>query len=222
MDEPRVIYEDKNFIAVNKPAGLLVHRTAKGEEPTLVDWLLARYPEIKTVGESMAVRPGIVHRLDRETSGVLLVARTERYFIYLKSLFARRLIRKTYLALVSGKVEPKSGVIRKPLGIKPGTVRRTVHGGKAARAAVTEYKAIRSFERGGKDVSLLEVRPITGRTHQIRAHLASIGHAVLGDALYGKRGAPHAPRLMLHALSIEFSTEEGRRIKIEAAPPQDF
>src|SRR6266436_109346 len=130
--EPKIIHEDKNFLVVNKPAGLLVHgvkvknpgpRTA---EQTLVDWLLKNYPEVKTVGDDPAMRPGIVHRLDKETSGVMLVARNQKTFEYLKSLFQAGQIRKTYLALVLGKT-PRDGIIEKPIGIRNGTLKRSVN-----------------------------------------------------------------------------------------------
>jgi len=275
MIEPKIIYEDENFLAVNKPSGMLVHaaRTnaeqtqnnaenlprksalapseVEGSSPrvsavspgTLVDWLLKRYPEIKNVGDHshgrvrisrarsaseryLHARPGIVHRLDRETSGVMIVAKNQKYFEYLKSLFQKHLIRKTYLALVFGKVMPKSGIIEKPIGIKSGTLKRSVHSTKMAKNSVTEYKVIKYLERlrPSSVFSFLEVEPKTGRTHQIRLHLASIGHPVVGDKLYGpKRNQPEwAHRLMLHALSLEFSSGNGRRTRIEAEPPEDY
>ena len=248
MQEPKIIYEDENFLAVDKPAGLLVHGArfmdygsknfeprTMNYEPTLVDWLVERYPEIKGVGDPVKLpngnygagdpnRPGIVHRLDRGTSGVMLVARNQKYFEYLKSLFQKHEIKKTYLALVRGELKEKHGIIDRPLGIKSGTTKRTVHSAKMAKSAVTEYSVLRSS--GG--CSLLEVRPRTGRTHQIRVHLASIGHPVVGDKLYGPKKllttnhSPLTTRLMLHALAIEFTTVEGRRIKIEADPPPEF
>lgn len=240
MLEPKVIFEDKNFLAIDKPAGLLVHGTASfkgqmaGSERTLVDWLLEKYPEIKDVGDDPKVRPGIVHRLDRETSGVMLVARNQGYFEYLKSLFQKHEIQKTYLALVYGKPKEARGTIDKPLSLKSGTTKRTVHSGKMTKNAVTEYKVLKI----GEGSSLLEVYPRTGRTHQIRVHLASIGCPVVGDALYGKtRTAKHKvqrgrnnpqsaisvkPRLMLHALALEFAAAEGKRIRIEAQQPPDM
>lgn len=235
MTEPEVIYEDKNFLAVNKPAGLLVHQARVSnfqppisKEPTLVDWLLERHPEVGAVGDDPKTRPGIVHRLDKGTSGVMLVARNQKYFKYLKSLFQNHEIKKIYLALVFGKVEPKEGTIKKSIGIKGGTLKRSIHSQKMLKDAVTEYKMIKyiSDERqrtSDKGFSLVEVRPQTGRTHQIRLHLASIGHPVVGDALYGpKRQPKFADRLMLHALSLEFSIKDGKRFKIEAELPRQF
>jgi 23S rRNA pseudouridine1911/1915/1917 synthase len=264
MIEPEIIYEDKNFLAINKPAGLLVHRDKPtSTEPTVADWLVKKYPEIKAVGDNPEIRPGIVHRLDKETSGVMLVAKNQKYFEYLKRLFQSRQIKKTYLALVFGKLEPRQGVITKAIGIKSGTIKRSVHSAKMAKEAVTEYRVIKYIggpeepqgalgKREGTNggfFSLVEVSPKTGRTHQIRVHLASIHHPVLGDKLYGPKRlmtndqrlttndlrqttrASHkssvvshksAERLMLHALSLEFATGGGGRIKVEASPPHQF
>ncbi len=221
--EPEIIYESEHFLVVAKPAGLQVHgakvagipRAAGG--PTLVDWLLARYPEIKDVGDDPATRPGIVHRLDKETSGVMLVARDKTGFDYLKDLFKKREIKKTYLAVVEGMFKDNTGVIDAPIGLRNGTTKRTVHGGRMAKEAVTEYKVVGTFGTS----SVLEVYPKTGRTHQIRVHLASIGHPVVGDRLYG---GGQAPRMLLHALSLEFTAPDGKRVKFEADPsyPQGF
>ncbi len=233
---PEIIYEDKNFLAVLKPAGMLTHphRGLRGEsahEPTLTAWLLGRYPEIKNVGDDSGERPGIVHRLDKETSGVLLVARSNESFSYLKSLFKNREIQKTYLALVRGRVEPQKGRIEKPIGLKNGSIKRSVRGPKMkmVKDAVTEYRVVRYVKREREaeaipePLTLLEVMPLTGRTHQIRVHLASIGHPILYDPLYGSKVRGNTVgRLMLHASSLEFTTMEGKRIKIEADPPADF
>ncbi len=228
MEEIKVIYEDKNFIAVSKPSGLLVHAVRgsnmrhETREATLVDWLLERYPEVKNVGDDTEVRPGIVHRLDRETSGVMIIPRNQKYFEYLKSLFKSRAIKKTYIALVGGKVFPKEGVIEKPISIKTGSVKRTTRSGKMTKEAITDYKVIRYKGEDGDFESLLFVVPRTGRTHQIRVHLSSIGHPVLGDKLYGGKKEKGRSRLMLHAYSLEFTSEEGKRIKIESEPPPEL
>lgn len=233
-----LLYGDKNFLVFNKPAGMLVHSVAhrKGQiankEPTVVDWALEHYPEVKGVGDPLVgsghaiPRPGIVHRLDRDTSGVLLVARNQKSFDYFKKLFSSRDIKKTYLALVCGVPKEKRGVVEKPIAIKSSSVKRTIFKGKVVKDAVTEYQVIESrkwkLENREGEVSLLRVMPKTGRTHQIRVHLASIGHPVMGDALYGGKNALPAPRQMLHALSLEFRAPTGERIKIEADLPMDF
>ncbi len=238
------IYEDRNFLAINKPAGLLVH-PAKAEsyklktEPTLVDWLLENYPEVKNVGDNPKIRPGIVHRLDKNTSGVILIAKNQKYFEYLKNLFQNHQIKKTYLALVWGKVdpvrngvsngvEPKIGVIAKAIRLKSGSIKRTVWQGKMEKEAITEFRVIKFVKlKVNKDkeqiFSLLRLIPKTGRTHQIRVHLASIGHPVVGDSLYGKKDNPWGlKRLFLHAESLEFNLRDGRRIKIEADLPKEL
>ena len=221
--EPEVIYEDENFLAVNKPAGLLVHeaRIVKHEtrEQTLVGWLLKNYPEVRKVGDDPSTRPGIVHRLDRETSGVMIVARNQKYFTYLKSLFQKHEIKKVYLALVYGRMKDRGGIINKPISIKSGTVKRTAFLGKMTKEAVTDYRVEKLFE----NFSLLRVMPKTGRTHQIRVHLASVGHPVVNDHLYAwSKPRIGGGRLMLHALSLEFVEARGKRLKIEAEPGSDF
>ncbi|MBI5221158.1 MAG: RluA family pseudouridine synthase [Candidatus Liptonbacteria bacterium] len=251
VDQPEVIYETREFLAVNKPAGWLTHGIAKSEErraksekgkgkrekrkgslrsplsaprspllvPVLTEWLLARYPEIARVGDKPAERPGIVHRLDRETSGALLVARTQARFESLKRLFQARQIRKRYQALVLGEITERSGRITAPIGIQSGTIRRSTRAERMVKTAVTEFRTRRV--KGG--YSLLDVWPETGRTHQIRVHLASLGHPVVGDRLYGPKRQPSwADALVLHARSLEFSPSSGERLRIEAPPPASF
>lgn len=227
MNEPKVIYEDKHFLVINKPAGLQVHpaKLAAGRSavrdaaPTLVDWLLARYPEIRNVGDEPSTRPGIVHRLDKETSGVMLIARDQKGFEYLKELFKKREIGKTYLAMVKGVPKKEEGTIDAPIGLRNGTTKRTIRGGRMAKEAVTEYKVVKALPDSR---ALLEVHPKTGRTHQIRVHLASIGHPIVGDTMYGgkaRTAGAEAGRMMLHALSIEFTAPDGKRMRFEAESP---
>lgn len=223
---PEIIYEDRNFLVIGKPAGLMVHAARRGgEAATLAGWLLRKYPELAAVGDDPALRPGIVHRLDKDTSGVMLAARNQGYFEYLKSLFQKHEIRKTYLAIVRGVPAKQSGTINAPIGIRNGTIKRSIHSTRMAKEAVTAYRVRKIFIKGNatERYSLLEVNPRTGRTHQIRVHLASIGHPVVGDRLYGaKVQPPWAGRLMLHALSLEFASPDGKRMKFEAGPPDDF
>ncbi|MEK7624133.1 MAG: RNA pseudouridine synthase [Patescibacteria group bacterium] len=218
-----LIYETSDFIAVNKPAGVLTHPIKDLREETLVDWILEKYPEVKNVGDEPEIRPGIVHRLDRDTSGVILIARNQEFFEYLKNLFKTRQIKKTYLALVWGKLEPKFGEIKIPIGIKTGSIKRTVWQKRAKdlKEAVTEYQVKKYFN----GFSLVELTPKTGRTHQIRVHLASLGHPVVGDKLYGfQKSKPpfDLNRQFLHAVSLEFSSADGHRIMIEAELPEEL
>jgi 23S rRNA pseudouridine1911/1915/1917 synthase len=237
-----VIYQDKNLLVINKPAGLLVHPVklkAKSSklkaEPTLASWLLENYPETGKVGDDPANRPGIVHRLDRETSGIMIIARNQETFDYLKSQFQQQKFQKTYLALVFGKVENKTGRIEKPIGIKSGTTKRSVLAKKMkmVKEAITDYEVISyhqfprqsaSGQREAATFSLLKVMPRTGRTHQIRVHLAAIGHPVMGDKVYGgKRGElTGLNRQFLHAQSIEFTGPDGERVKFEADLPKEL
>lgn len=249
---PKILYEDPNLLVINKPAGLLVHGIyhhghAKHNEPTLTDLIAKKYPEIKNVGDVPSQRGGIVHRLDRETSGVMIIARTQAAFEYLKKLFQEKTIKKTYLALVWGKVKDAHGVIDKPISIKDGSVKRTVYKGKMTREAVTEYEVLKYFSaspfnnltkllNGVVDklnefsvLTLLKITPKTGRTHQIRVHLASIGHPIVGDKLYGRKshmsdvmGQMLPPRQFLHAESIEFPLMNGKRITVAADLPDDL
>ncbi|MDD5099092.1 MAG: RNA pseudouridine synthase [Candidatus Colwellbacteria bacterium] len=226
MSIPAVIYESSEFLVINKPAGLLVHRTRakkkKEEEPTVVDWILENRPEIKSVGDDPETRPGIVHRIDRETSGILVIAKTQVFFDYLKELFKEKKVKKTYLALVYGVVQDDKGIIDKPIGLKGGTIKRTVHGGKMIKEAITEFKVIRRFE----ELTLVEASPKTGRTHQIRVHLASIGHPIVGDSLYGgkkqKKSSTLTSRQFLHARSIEFESAPGHKVSFSADLPDDL
>jgi 23S rRNA pseudouridine1911/1915/1917 synthase len=225
--EPRIIYEDKDFLAVEKPAGLIVHnakaQTRKGmSEASLADWILLRYPEVRMVGDDPSERPGIVHRLDKETSGILLVARTQSGFEYLKSEFQKHEVRKTYLAVVIGAPKESRGTIDKPIGIKDGSVKRSIHSAKMRKEAITEYEVKKSTEIGSEVFSLLEVRPKTGRTHQIRVHCASLGCPIAGDGLYGRRTKHVFGRMMLHAWSLEFNAPNGERLHIATEIPSGF
>lgn len=218
MQEIKIIYEDENILAVNKPAGLIVHG-----QGSLVGWLLEKYPEIKNVGEDPE-RPGIVHRLDKDTSGVLLIAKNQRTFEYLKKQFQERKIKKKYIALVEGVVKNNQGVIDLAISKSKNDFRKKTTGGKIVgkeREAVTEYKVL---ERFGK-YTLLEAFPKTGRTHQIRVHLKAIGHFVVCDKLYGpkKQICPFGlERQFLHASVIEFNLPDGSKISIETDLPQDL
>ncbi len=227
MSDIKIIYESPDYIVVDKPAGVLMHKVRiKGgkqrEEATLADWVATRYPEIKKVGDDPETRPGIVHRIDKETSGVVVVARNQEYFEYLKNLFGKKNMAKKYLALVYGKLDSDKGVIEKPIGIKSGTIQRTIYGGKMIKEAITNYKVIKKYD----EYTLLEVLPKTGRTHQIRVHLASIGHPIVGDKLYGgkkeKKSLLGAKRQFLHAAELEFEARAGELVTFASPIPQDL
>ncbi|MEK7554885.1 MAG: RluA family pseudouridine synthase [Patescibacteria group bacterium] len=229
----RILFEGVNFLFIGKPAGVLVHRLKshppRPGEVILTDWLLERYPEIARVGDDPEFRPGIVHRLDRDTSGIMVIARNQSAFLYLKHLFGRHEVKKTYLALVFGKPSPESGVIEKPIAIKQGSLKRATRGKKLrlSKEALTRYRTISQYEYHGAPFSLLSVFPETGRTHQIRVHLASIGTPVVGDGLYGSTPrrkefsrALGLDRQFLHAETIEFTDQTGERIRVsDDLPP---
>jgi 23S rRNA pseudouridine1911/1915/1917 synthase len=211
-----ILYEDADLLAVNKPAGMVVHSGAGRHSGTLVNALLHRFRTLSKVGGEL--RPGIVHRLDRLTSGVILVARTDAAHRHLAEQFSSRQVEKVYLALVHGRMKSDRGKIATPITRDP--IRRVRMTAKLARgrSAITEYKVIRRFDK----FSLLGVRIGTGRTLQIRVHLASIGHPVAGDKLYGAP-ASTLGRYFLHAQRITFaSPASGERITVEAPLPAEL
>jgi len=216
-----VIFENQDLAVLNKPAGLLTHPVShqQSNPPTLVDFILKKFPSTKEVGDNPQVRPGIVHRLDRDTSGVLVIAKNQTTFQYLKNLFQTRQISKTYLALVQGLVKPDQGIIDKSIGLKPGTTKRSVFSSKLSKPALTKFVVQQRFPQ--EKQTLLKVSPQTGRTHQIRVHLASLGHPIVGDKIYSKRGK-ESNHLFLHALSLELNLPDGSRATFEAEPPLYF
>jgi 23S rRNA pseudouridine1911/1915/1917 synthase len=219
-----VVYEDDTLLVVDKPAGMVVHPAPGHPSGTLVNALLARSPELAETGSS---RPGIVHRLDKDTSGLLLVAKSERIGRQLQRQFKERKVRKAYLALVDGHVSPAWGRIEAPVGRDPRHRQRmaVLAGG---REAVTEYHVLENYAHtvgpAAGEFTLLEAEPVTGRTHQIRVHFASIGHPVAGDATYGRRKSHLAlSRQFLHARKIGFRHPATRqRMEFEARLPEDL
>lgn len=198
----QILYENADLVAVDKPAGMVVHAGAGVHSGTLVNALLHRFGALSAVGG--ALRPGIVHRLDRYTSGVLLVAKNDAAHQALAEQFSGRQVEKIYIALVHGRVKAESGRIDRPIARDPvHRTRMTARLGEG-RAAWSEYRVAKRFER----FTLLEVRIGTGRTHQIRVHLSGLGHPVVGDALYGAparvEGMPALGRYFLHAHRIRF------------------
>lgn len=233
MKQIKTIYEDANVLVLNKPSGLIVHADGKTKEETLADKIFKEYPKLKNVGEPMTIngkvvyRPGIVHRLDKDTSGVIVVAKNQKTFLFLKKQFQDRTIKKTYRAIVYGNIKNNSGIIDRPLGrsrndFRQFSAHKTARGDR--RDAITEYKVLERFKDKKEDFSYLEVYPKTGRTHQIRAHLKFINHPVVSDNIYaGKRGGELGlSRLALHAYSIEFLLPSGKLIKLQAPVPIDM
>lgn len=217
------LYEHEHFLIISKPAGLLVHPpSANCTEATLVDWLVANYSEIRTVG--YPDRPGIIHRLDKDTSGIIIIPRTNYAHTIFGQLFKDRTIRKKYYALVEGHPE-KKGSIDLPIGRDP--IARTKmkafspdeqlsYSTKKIRSATTHYNVVEYFD----DYSLIEAKPITGRTHQIRVHCAVIGHPIVGDTVYGKKSSL-IKRQALHAQELSF-TFDNKDYLFSSNRPDDF
>ena len=213
-----VIYEDADVLVIDKPAGLNVHADGRTEEKTLGDWLLEHYPEMREVGEPFTTldgrvfpRPGIVHRLDRDTSGVMILAKTPEAFTYLKEQFKEHKVKKEYLALVYGHVTGESGMIDTPIGKSKKDFRQREAGpesGGTQREARTVWEMKERYvDKAGHQFSLLHIRPETGRTHQIRAHMKSIGYPVTCDSLYarGRICVPPMTRHSLHAVKLSLT-----------------
>ncbi len=210
-----VVFEDEDLVVVNKPAGLAVHPAPGHSGRTLADAVLSRYPDVAGVGDKE--RPGIVHRLDKDTSGLIVVARNAGAHVRLSCQFKSREVEKTYLALVEGSPDPAEAVVDAPIGRHPRDRKRmaVVAGG---RDSVTSY----CVREGLGQRSLVEVRPRTGRTHQIRVHMESIGHPVVGDATYG-RVHEGLDRHFLHASRLAFRHPSGgERVAFESDLPQDL
>jgi 23S rRNA pseudouridine1911/1915/1917 synthase len=213
-----VIYSDEHIVVINKPAGLVVHPGAGVVEGTLVNALLFHFPGIERVGHPE--RPGIVHRLDKETSGVMVVARSEKAYTELKRQFKGREVEKIYLALVWGQVQLEEGKFDWALGRHPRHRQRISIRTRKPKAALTLFSVKKVLEQ----FTLLEVKPVTGRTHQIRVHFAAAGHPVVGDGRYGGRDkAGRFTRLYLHAWRIVFAHPVSKILSEFYAPlPQEF
>lgn len=214
MVEPKVIFEDDDLLVIDKPSGLVVNRAKSVKGITVQDWVedYLRFGK-KEKGDQKEVfyqRSGVVHRLDRETSGALIIAKKPQVFVKLSQQFARRVVDKVYLALVHHAPSPSQGVIKAPLKRNPFN-RHKFGVFPGGRIAVTYYQALKMFTSPFKEtVSLVEIRPETGRTHQIRVHLKFSGWPVVGDSLYAgrktaKKDREWCPRLFLHACQIGFT-----------------
>ncbi len=229
-----ILFETTDYLVINKPSGLRTHGDGKSTVPTVVDWVLAHYPKLKGVGEPMVVdgvtidRPGIVHRLDEETSGVLMIAKNQDSFLYLKQQFKDRTISKQYHAFVWGHFKESAGTIDVAIGRNKNDFRRW-HAGRGVRGevreAVTRWEAIHQFEdEHGEQFSFMHLFPKTGRTHQLRVHLKYLQRPIVGDMLY----APTKPyalgfeRVALHARTICFIDQHGDKIAVTAPYPADF
>ncbi|MFH1606792.1 MAG: RluA family pseudouridine synthase [Nanoarchaeota archaeon] len=232
-----ILYEDKDVVVINKPAGLIVHpdgHQKNKKTKTLVDWILKKYPRIKNVGEPIILdddtkilRPGIVHRIDRDTTGALIIAKNKETFEFLKGQFKNRKVHKVYQAFVYGDLKDERGMIDRPIGrssndFRKWSAQRGVRGEK--REAVTYFKVLGKKD----DITFVEAIPKTGRTHQIRVHFSAINHPLVQDKLYAtdfylsKKQQLGFKRMALHARELEITLPSGKLLNIKAPYPEDF
>ncbi len=210
----KVIHEHPEFLIINKPAGLLVHDPSHYyTKATLVDWLIQHFKEISNVGAYD--RPGIVHRLDQYTSGLMIIPRTNYAHTIIGNMFRDRTINKEYLAVVKGHPEP-AGTIDFPISRDPHKRNRMTHKQLNGRSATTHYKVIEYYQH----VALVHIKPVTGRTHQIRVHFAAIGHPIVGDAIYGTE-SKYIKRQALHAHAVSFMYQN-TPFRFACEMPQDI
>lgn len=209
-----IIYEDGGVVVMDKPAGMLTHSKGSfNNEPTVASFLSTVISD-KNLGGN---RAGIVHRLDRATSGVIIGAKTLASQIWLQKQFSDRKVKKTYLALIEGIPQPPSAIVDAPIGRNPKRP-QTFKVVPDGRSAQTEYKLTRTSAKKAPGISLVKLRPKTGRTHQLRVHMAYIGHPIVGDSVYGHQG----PRMMLHASELELAMPNGQVKHFKAPLPPDF
>ncbi len=249
MIDIEIIYEDKDCLFINKPAGISVHKDGKNEEYTIADWVIEKYPGLKDVGEPLVFKPetanqkavivpkpGIVHRLDKETTGVMLIAKTNEAHALFKKQFQDREIEKIYHAFTYGFIKEDLQTIKGSLGrsrgdIRKWTLERFARG--AMREAITEIEVLKRFGeipyegKGSTEdgaYTFVEARPKTGRTHQIRVHLKSLNHPIVADSLYASARKPALgfTRLALHARSLMVNLPSGERKTVVAEYPEDF
>jgi len=214
----KVIYQDADIIIIDKPPGLVVHPGAAHPSGTLANALIHHFPEVALIGSEE--RPGIVHRLDKDTSGVMVVARSPLAYTDLVGQFKRRVVWKTYLGLVWGRLSAPEGKFSWPLGRNPKDGQKISITARNPKKAETFFEVQRMFA----ETTLLEIRPVTGRTHQIRVHMAAAGHPIVGDAVYGRKKEPREfPRTFLHAQTLSFiHPRTGERLTFASPLPPDL
>ncbi len=211
----KIVYEDDDLLVVDKPAGMTTHPSPGQTKHTLINAILSHYPKLAGVDNSL--RPGIVHRLDKDTSGLIIVAKNKLAQLKLIEQFRTRSVSKTYVTLVKGHLSPETGIIEAPIG-RSSTDRKKMAVVSGGRQALTDYRVLKYY----RDCTLLEVKPETGRTHQIRVHLAAIGYPMAGDSVYGVK-VPFLKRQFLHAQRLSFSLpSSGKRVEFKSDLSDDL
>lgn len=240
----QILFEDKNILVINKPAGMAVHKDGKSDKYTIADWLIEQVPEVFGVGETIdsnghiIEKWGIVHRLDRDTSGVMLLVKNAESFEHFKKQFQDRKVKKIYNTFVYGWPKEEKNIIESDISRQKGSVMKWTANPKSLRekskVAITEYKVLKFYSMVGReheekgsteldDFAFIEVSPKTGRTHQIRVHMKYINHPIVCDPIYSRNiPALGFERLALHARSLELPGMDGKTIKFEAPYPEDF
>lgn len=221
----KIIFENGDFLVIDKPSGITAHPASSQPSGTVVNWLLAHYPPVKSVGDNLSAgntRPGLVHRLDKETSGVMVIAKNQPAFLWLKQKFQTRQVIKKYVALVNGSPQDDSGKIElNIIRSKINPTKNAVTSSKTlGRRALTYWKVLRRFP----DHTLLEISPKTGRMHQIRVHLKAAGWPVAGDKKYGtsRLDPKHLGRMFLHAEYVSFEAPNGEKFSFNSPLPQEL
>lgn len=237
-----ILYEDKDVLVINKPAGLNVHpdgrstklTASKNKQKTLVDWILKKYPSAKNVGEPLVLddgtkilRPGIVHRIDKETTGALIIAKNKNAYEFLKEQFQNRKVHKVYNLFVYGLIKEDRGMIDRQIGRSPNDFRKW-SAQRGARGEMREATTYFKVLKRKNDITFLEAMPKTGRTHQIRVHFTAINHPLVKDSLYAshfflkQKNQLGFKRLALHARELEITLPSGKLLDIIAPYPEDF
>ena len=237
MIEPSIIYEDENILAIEKPAGVAVHGGGQDATGTVVEWFLKHNPEAKGVGEPRLdkdgkeiERSGVVHRLDRETSGVMVLAKNQDTFNLLKTQFQERQVKKEYLALVYGHMKEKWGTVNRSIGrsVKDFRRRSAERGAKGhLRESITDWEVLKQGEYKGEKFAYLKLSPKTGRMHQLRVHLKAVGHPIVGDKLYAGKKLEQSNnlglnRLALHANKLDIKLNNDEIESFASPTPQNL
>ncbi len=230
----KILKQTEDYIVINKPAGISVHKSGHVEEYTISDWVIEHFPQTKDVGEDLKIsngevikRYGIVHRIDKDTSGALLIALTQESYLFLKTQFKNREIKKMYRAFLYGNLKEDHITIQEPIGkhkkdFRKRTTARNSRG--VLKPAITFFHVLKRAKIEGEPILFVEAQPKTGRTHQIRVHARYMQHPIIADKLYA-RSKPKLlgfERLALHAYSLEFKDNKGFTQKVEALMPEDF